>query len=130
MKGSLISLILTALLVTSLFQPHQHIAAASQNNTNQGTNGCIGLQCLIVDDKEGDLFMDQLVAGSSRMLAGAPPRSKALPTVNPGETVCKVGTHRYGSTCLPGAAQYNVDSNTRTCEALNRVDMTNYPCRR
>lgn len=56
MKGSLISLVVTALMVTLFFQPHQHISAASQNN------GCLGLHCLTAVDDETN-FMDQLVAG-------------------------------------------------------------------
>ncbi|MCI17151.1 hypothetical protein A2U01_0038298, partial [Trifolium medium] len=61
------------LLVTFLFQPHKHILAASQNNTDEGANGCIGLQCQIVVDDEADLFIEyQQATGSSRMLAGVP----------------------------------------------------------
>ncbi|MCH79833.1 RALF [Trifolium medium] len=81
MKGTLISLVLTSLLVTSLFQPHQHILAASENNTDEVTNGCIGLQCRFAISDEADLFMDQLTVGPSRMLLSSPANTITFPTV-------------------------------------------------
>jgi hypothetical protein len=93
MKGSLNSLVLTALLViNSLFQPHQYnnlvaadstyeiILSASLNNTDEGANGCTSLQCRVVlVDDEADLFMEyQQAARSSRMLVG----KENFPSIN------------------------------------------------
>jgi hypothetical protein len=79
MKGSLIYLVLTTLLViNSISQPHQHnnlvaadstygnIPLTSHNNTCEGANGCTGLQCRVVVDDKADLFMDQQVVRSIR----------------------------------------------------------------
>ena len=75
MKGSLISLVLTALLVIILQvaadSTDENIlsAIASQNNTDEGANGCARLQCRVIDDGEADFFIDQQAVGLSRMLA-------------------------------------------------------------
>ncbi|WJX75355.1 hypothetical protein P8452_58896 [Trifolium repens] len=98
MKGSLISLVLTALLViNSLFQPHQNnklqvaadstyeniLSASVRNNTDEGANGCTRLQCGVIEDDEADLFIDQQATRSSRMLAGMS-QSATLKTLKSG----------------------------------------------
>lgn len=114
MKRSLISLVFTALLVTSFLQPYQHISAESLNNTDQGINGCIGLNCLIVEDDEADLFMGQL--------GSIPPlkfNTDATRDRDKNSACPSAASGRYTSCLNP--AQLMV-----TCERTNRA----YPCRR
>lgn len=123
MKGSLIWFVLTALLATSVFEPHQRISAVSQNNTEQGANGCIGLECLIVFDNEADLFPYQRTAGASRMLVGGTQFIVSGSKNADRQAVdCSPGLNGRES-CI-GGSQYQI--NGRSCSNNNRV----YPCRR
>jgi hypothetical protein len=114
MSGSLISLVLTALLATSIFQPHQHIFAASQNNTDEVANGCIGLQCRVAIEEEADLFMDQWAVGSSKM-AG---RGGLTPGTSDGsKPVCMPdGATAMYAPCTGLSRQYKF-----VCEKMYRV---------
>ncbi|GAU41899.1 hypothetical protein TSUD_170100 [Trifolium subterraneum] len=118
MKGTLISLVLTALLVTSLFQPHQHILAASQNNTDEVTNGCIGLQCQFAISNEADLFMDQLTVGPSRMLLSGPSKSIIFAAGNRNKQAvdCDPNTMYNADSCL-GAGDH-------VCKLANALAFT------
>ncbi|CAJ2669133.1 unnamed protein product [Trifolium pratense] len=111
MKGSLISLVLTALLViNSIFQPHPHhnlvaadstygnIPSTSHNNTYEGANECTGLQCRVVVDDEADLYMDQQVARSSRMLGDS--NQKIVYQVNQEGSTAACPAGYTGSSCL------------------------------
>ncbi|PNX60301.1 hypothetical protein L195_g051856 [Trifolium pratense] len=130
MKGSIISLVLTTLLVTSLFQ-QQQISAASQNNTDQEANECIGLQCLIDIDVEADLFMDQLAAGSSRMLGVAHKPPVVKPTSSPAKAACPAGKVLYQTSCIRTNKLGITNMATKKCDPFNRVGSTpTYPCRR
>jgi hypothetical protein len=126
MKGSLIYLVLTTLLViNSIFQPHQHnnLVAAdstygnipstiSHNNTYEGANGCIGLQCRVVVDEEADLLMDQQVARSSRMLASS--NKQIVFTTNQATrtAACPPGKKKTGYTSCLGSPQRGHNCNT------------------
>jgi hypothetical protein len=113
MKGSLISLVLTSLLViSSIFQPHQHnnlvaadstygnIPSTSHNNTYEGVNGCTGLQCRVVVNDEADLFMDQQAARSIRMLADSN-QKVVYPTNDAAKTAaCPPGNNGGYTSCL------------------------------
>lgn len=122
MKASFISSVLTALLITSICQPHQNItAAASQNNTDEGANGCIGLHCLtVVDEDEADLFMDQGAARSSRMLIDSS-KFKVGGTNNAGKPspFCMENRLRTERSCL-GSSQ--LMQNGRPCDPHFRSD--------
>jgi len=118
MKGSSISsVVLTALIViTSLFQPHQHnkLAEASQNNTDEGANGCIGLHCLIAVDDEADLFMNQLRNSKVLNIANALAADK-LPFN------CGINKHYTGSSCVDKVSPQYMDMKfTGRCSKLNR----------
>jgi len=109
MKGSLISsLVLTTLLViTSLFQPHHHNNLVSaQNNTDEGANICIGLQCRIVVDDKTDLFMNQPTARSSRMLSSSPNTITYATNTADKPPQCPPNTYYGGSSCIKDAEQY------------------------
>jgi hypothetical protein len=125
MKGSLIYLVLTTLLViNSIFQPHQHnnlvaadssygnIPSTSHNNTYEGANGCIGLQCRVVVDEEADLLMDQQVARSSRMLASS--NKQIVSTTNQATrtAACPPGKKKKGYTSCLGSPQRGHNCNT------------------
>jgi len=119
MKGSLISLVLTALIVTLFFQPHQHISAASQNNTSEGSNGCLGLHCLIAVDDEANFFKDQLAAGGGLLSASQAVRIRNKPA-------CKINRPGgYSTSCTRSPQFLSVD-----CEPKNRERGTPYGCRR
>lgn len=112
MKGSLISFVLTALLLTSLFQPHHNIlAVASQNNTDEGSNGCIGLCCLFMVDEEADFVRP------SRMLSGGPPFDvRDTKFHNKSSPYCKpIGL--YGGGCLGSRSPQYI----KPCANMNRV---------
>ncbi|KAK2359591.1 hypothetical protein P8452_63765 [Trifolium repens] len=114
MKGSLIFLVLTTLLViNSIFQPHQinnlvaanstygNIPLTSHNNTHEGANGCTGLQCRVVVDDEADLFMDQQAARSIRMLADS--NQKVVYSTNndaANNAACPPGNNGGYTSCL------------------------------
>jgi hypothetical protein len=125
MKGSLISLVLTTLLViNSIFQPNQHnnlvaadstygnIQLTSHNNTYEGANGCTGLQCRVVVDDETDLFMDQQVARSIRMLASS--NKQIVFTTNQATrtAACPPGKKKKGYTSCLGSPQRGHNCNT------------------
>ncbi|GAU41888.1 hypothetical protein TSUD_169990 [Trifolium subterraneum] len=117
MKGSLISLVLTTLLViNSIFQPHQdnnlvaadstygNILSTSHNNTYEGANRCTGLQCGVVVEDDADLYMDQQAAvRSSRMLAGNN-NQVTSGTSNQNNPTCSSGGSYTSSSCL-GSSQ-------------------------
>lgn len=121
MKISIISsVVLTTLLVASLFQPHQHISAAPQNITDQGANGCIGLHCLIAVDDEADFLMDQRATRPSRMLANAFNYNIAkTKDANKQSPDCGVMGLNGQTTCL-GSKQL-VNKQGRPCDPTNRV---------
>jgi hypothetical protein len=114
MKGSLIFLVLTTLLViNSIFQPHQNnnlvaanstygnIPLTSHNNTHEGANGCTGLQCRVVVNDEADLFMDQQAARSIRMLADS--NQKVVYSTNndaANNAACPPGNNGGYTSCL------------------------------
>jgi hypothetical protein len=125
MKGSLISLVLTTLLViNSIFQPHQHnnlvaadstygnIQLTSHNNTYEGANGCTGLQCRVVVDDETDLFMDQQVARSIRMLASSNKQIVLTTTQATRTAACPPGKKKTGYTSCLGSPQRGHNCNT------------------
>ncbi|MCI35918.1 hypothetical protein A2U01_0057139, partial [Trifolium medium] len=77
---------------------------ASQNNTDEGANGCTRLQCGVIDDDEADLFIDQQAAGSSRMLADSNPDFVSMKTANSdqSDTCTRKGENGRYTSCVGG----------------------------
>jgi len=124
MKGSLISsLVLTTILViTSLFQPHhRNKLVSAQNNTDEGANICIGLQCRIVIDDKTDLFMNQPTARLSRMLAGSPNTISYQTTKADKPPQCPPNEYYATSSCIGGGDKY-----TRRPSCQGRNTATGY----
>ncbi|KAI5432369.1 hypothetical protein KIW84_036202 [Lathyrus oleraceus] len=117
MKRSLSSLLLTTLLLTSLFQPHQNISAASQNNSDEvAIIGCIGPHCLnyFVDD-QADLIMDQLAKSN-----GNPNIRKSL-AEDKLPFSCGPNKHYGGSSCVDNPSpQYLNAKVTGRCDPKYR----------